>query len=176
MESNHFLLSEILERDRLTLLFNEYFVPKGCTALKTTPIESFLSYDAEFISGNTPVVAEIKIRSIPITKYWNSTMIEFPKWKCLHERYLQSDIPLYIVEYESCFALWNLTKIFDNERLYPLDTFFIVEKCTKNCETYSRNEKEKYVRYIPFCDAIIVDKKDFKQMTHNEHIQSIYKK
>jgi hypothetical protein len=75
---------------------------QGVSNIKCSPIKSFTKYDCVFISGDTNIIADAKIRKMPYTMNYcfeNGLFIETYKYKSLMEQAQKTSMTPYYINY-----------------------------------------------------------------------------
>lgn len=176
----HFIHTQLKERERIQELFQNYFSHHNCHGFELTPISGYTKYDFEFYSGVTEykhVLGEAKIRTFEAGKY-TDTIIEKPKFFTLFGYWLFSGCtPLYLVDFEDATVIFDLTKTFEQEKdtllVYP--TFQFTPKALPATSADPSKKRIKLIRYLPLKDAsIIIDKKTDTRIPINEFYENIF--
>ena len=170
MNMDNFETTQLIERERIAILFNNYFKYRKCSNLILTSTEDKNSFDGLFISASTKnILLEIKVRSINLFDR-SDCLIEFDKYSNLYPWHLAGNTILFAVEYLNYYAVWNLSAIYahDQKLNVPLDHYFYEKDCTKTtAENYCHGSALKRVRGLQFHDASFITK-DFQPRTYAE--------
>jgi hypothetical protein len=171
----YFNKAEGKERECINVIFKYFFLPKGCTNLETTPIGSYLKYDAIMSSGksSTTVFMEMKNRSGITSLKYQDNFIERGKFLELYKKYMEGYYSLFITEYKCGYKfMWNLYYQFKMyESGYNADGFFVEKEMTADNFDYNTGEKDKLVRYLPYYDASYILNDEYEPCSYKEYFE-----
>lgn len=169
MSHDHFTVSQVRERLSFQSLFDNYLAKHNCNTLIFTPTEQFLSYDATFYSGRTRCAVEHKKRNISLLKF-SDCQLELTKYYELKEQFKRLSVPMFCVEYNECYALWDLSEMMAYEIQYDIHPKYLFTQtlCKSNGDRTSDSKRYKWVRYLNFDNATMIDKTTFQRFSYVE--------